>query len=107
MSRHLLSACVVLGATFLMTAATASAAPAYPVDREQRQPDGSSVTLRPWGDESAGGWAVPFPTIDPQTVLRSARALDRYGPDFTYSHYLVVKRLPVLVGLVGGAASSP
>ena len=38
---------------------------------------------------------VPFPTIDPQTVLRSARALDRYGPDFTYSHYLVVKRLPV------------
>src|SRR5437899_1529296 len=39
-----------------MSAATASAAPAFPVDRDQRQPDGSTVTLRPWGDESAGGW---------------------------------------------------
>jgi short subunit dehydrogenase-like uncharacterized protein len=48
---------------------------------------------------------VPFPTIDPQTVLRSARALDRYGPDFTYSHYLVVKQLPKAVGLVGGAGA--
>jgi short subunit dehydrogenase-like uncharacterized protein len=36
-------------------------------------------------------------------VLRSARALDRYGPDFTYSHYLVVKRLPVLAGMAAGA----
>jgi short subunit dehydrogenase-like uncharacterized protein len=57
----------------------------------------------PHNDSTAGGWVVPFPTIDPQTVLRSARALDRYGPDFTYSHYLVVKRLPKAVGLVGGA----
>ena len=46
---------------------------------------------------------VPLPTLDPITVLRSARALDRYGPDFSYSHYLAVKRLPVLAGLVGGA----
>ncbi|HZU61366.1 MAG TPA: saccharopine dehydrogenase NADP-binding domain-containing protein [Solirubrobacteraceae bacterium] len=57
----------------------------------------------PHHDQEAGGWVVPFPTIDPQTVLRSARALDRYGPDFTYSHYLVVKRLPVLAGLAAGA----
>ena len=40
-----------------------------------------------------GGWVAPFPTIDPQIVLRSPRALDRYGPDFTYSHYIVVKQL--------------
>ena len=53
--------------------------------------------------EAAGGWVVPIPTIDPLTVLRSARVLTRYGPDFTYSHYLVAKRLPVLAGLVGGA----
>ncbi len=46
---------------------------------------------------------MPFPTIDPQTVLRSARALDRYGPDFTYSHYLVSKRLATLAGLGAGA----
>ncbi len=58
----------------------------------------------PHHDEFGGGWAVPFPTIDAQTVLRSARALKRYGPEFTYSHYLVVKRLPVLIGMVGGAA---
>jgi short subunit dehydrogenase-like uncharacterized protein len=37
------------------------------------------------------------------TVKRSARALDRYGPDFTYSHYAVVGPLPMLVGL--GAAA--
>ncbi|HEY2637344.1 MAG TPA: saccharopine dehydrogenase NADP-binding domain-containing protein [Solirubrobacteraceae bacterium] len=48
------------------------------------------------------GWALPMPTIDPQIVLRSARALDRYGPDFAYGHYVAVKRLPVAVGLAGG-----
>jgi short subunit dehydrogenase-like uncharacterized protein len=48
---------------------------------------------------------VPFPTIDPQTVLRSARALDRYGPDFTYSHYAVLKRLPVVCGFAAGAGT--
>jgi short subunit dehydrogenase-like uncharacterized protein len=60
---------------------------------------------RPHHDADAGGWAVPFPTIDPQTVLRSARALDRYGPDFTYSHYLVSKRLTTLAGLGAGAGA--
>lgn len=62
------------------------------------------VAGRPRHDEFAGGWVAPIPTIDPMTVLRSARALDRYGPDFSYSHYLTVKRLPTLVGLAGGAA---
>jgi short subunit dehydrogenase-like uncharacterized protein len=61
---------------------------------------------KPHRDDYGGGWAVPFPTIDPQTVLRSARALDRYGPNFTYSHYLVVKRLPVLVGGAIGAGAA-
>jgi len=63
------------------------------------------VSGPPHHDAVAGGWVVPLPTIDPQTVLRSARALDRYGPDFTYSHYLVVKRLPTLVGLAAGAGA--
>ncbi len=44
------------------------------------------------------GWALPLPTIDPQIVLRSARALDRYGPDFTYGHYAAMKRLPTAIG---------
>ncbi len=51
------------------------------------------------------GWALPFPSLDPQIVLRSARALERYGPDFSYAHYFVVRRLPVAVGLAGGVAS--
>jgi short subunit dehydrogenase-like uncharacterized protein len=72
---------------------------ARPSDRRVRGASGA-----PHQDEFAGGWVMPVPTIDPQTVLRSARALERYGPDFRYSHYLVVRRLPVAVGLAGGAA---
>jgi short subunit dehydrogenase-like uncharacterized protein len=78
-------------------------------ERRGREPRPSGRQVKgaagaPHHDDFGEGWAMPFPTIDPQTVLRSARALERYGPEFTYSHYLVVKRLPVLVGLVGGAA---
>jgi len=77
-------------------------------ERRQREPraDGrivKGVRGAPHRDERAGGWVVPFPTIDPQTVLRSARALPRYGPQFTYSHYLVAGSLPLLAGLATGA----
>ena len=37
-------------------------------------------------------------------MLRSARALDRYGPDFSYGHFAAVRRLPVAAGAVGGFA---
>lgn len=53
-----------------------------------------------------GHWAVPMPTIDPQIVLRSARALDAYGPAFSYGHYADVKSLRYAAGgaaAVGGA----
>lgn len=63
------------------------------------------VTKPPHHDDTAGGWVLPLPTIDPQTVLRSARALDRYGPDFSYAHYLVAKRLPVIAGVAAGAGA--
>jgi saccharopine dehydrogenase (NAD+, L-glutamate forming) len=56
-------------------------------------------------DRSLGTWLVPLPTIDPQVVCRSAAALERYGPDFSYSHYLQLKRLPAVAGLVGGAGA--
>jgi short subunit dehydrogenase-like uncharacterized protein len=49
------------------------------------------------------GWALPFPSIDPMVVTRSARALPRYGPDFTYGHHVAVKRLAGAAGLVAGA----
>jgi short subunit dehydrogenase-like uncharacterized protein len=78
--------------------------------RERRRLEGDppgrrvrGVVGKPHADEFARGWVAPFPTIDPVTVLRSARALDRYGPDFRYSHYVVVGPLPALVGL--GAAA--
>jgi short subunit dehydrogenase-like uncharacterized protein len=59
---------------------------------------------RPHKEHDIDAWALPFPSIDPQIVLRSARALPRYGPDFTYSHYIAVKKLPQAVGLPIGVA---
>ncbi|MGW7203639.1 saccharopine dehydrogenase family protein [Streptomyces sp. NPDC054837] len=50
-------------------------------------------------------WALPLPTIDPQIVGRSARALERYGPDFRYRHYAAVRRLPVAVGGVAAVGA--
>ncbi|WP_329415407.1 saccharopine dehydrogenase NADP-binding domain-containing protein [Streptomyces sp. NBC_00704] len=52
-----------------------------------------------------GAWALPLPTVDPQIVLRSARALPRYGPDFRYRHYAAVRRLPVAVGGVAAVGA--
>lgn len=48
--------------------------------------------------KEVGAWAVPLPTIDPQVVKRSARALERYGPDFRYRHYAAVRHLPIALG---------
>ncbi|MGV9349127.1 saccharopine dehydrogenase family protein [Streptomyces spiralis] len=52
-----------------------------------------------------GAWALPLPTIDPQIVVRSARALERYGPDFRYRHYAAVRHLPVAVGGVAAVGT--
>jgi short subunit dehydrogenase-like uncharacterized protein len=59
---------------------------------------------RPRHDKDIDSWVLPFPSIDPQIVVRSARALDRYGPDFTYGHYIAVKKLPQAIGLPLGVA---
>jgi short subunit dehydrogenase-like uncharacterized protein len=79
------------------------------VHRERRQAEerdnGRRVRLEAKPHRELGYWAVPLPTIDPQVVARSARALERYGPDFTYGHYAGVKRLPVAVGGIAGVAS--
>ncbi|MFC4507441.1 MULTISPECIES: saccharopine dehydrogenase family protein [Streptomyces] len=52
-----------------------------------------------------GAWALPLPTIDPQIVRRSAKALARYGPDFRYRHYAAVRHLPVAVGGVAAVGT--
>jgi short subunit dehydrogenase-like uncharacterized protein len=77
--------------------------------KERRQAegrdDGRRVRLAAKPHRELGYWAVPLPTIDPQVVARSARALERYGPDFTYGHYAGVKKLPIALGGVAGVAS--
>ncbi|MGH3505519.1 MAG: saccharopine dehydrogenase family protein [Nocardioidaceae bacterium] len=59
---------------------------------------------RPGRARDLGGWTLPLPTIDPQIVARSARAVSRYGPDFTYREHALVKRLPVALGGAAAAA---
>ncbi|SDD17714.1 saccharopine dehydrogenase family protein [Actinokineospora iranica] len=80
--------------------------------RERRQAEGKpqgrtvrGLVGKPRHEKKVGAWALPAATIDPQIVLRSARALPRYGPEFGYGHYLAIKKLPVAVGLVGGVAA--
>lgn len=56
----------------------------------------------PHRSPTGAGWALPMPTIDPLIVLRSGAALDRYGPDFSYGHYVVVPNLAIAAGLTSG-----
>ncbi|MGY0019996.1 saccharopine dehydrogenase family protein [Streptomyces sp. cg35] len=79
-------------------------------DRRRHQPrlvgrTAYAPTGTPRYAKEVGAWAVPLPTIDPQVVQRSARALERYGPDFRYRHYAAVKSLPVAVGGVAAAGA--
>ncbi|MFD8062768.1 saccharopine dehydrogenase family protein [Streptomyces cyaneofuscatus] len=63
------------------------------VGRRVRTPVGS-----PHFSGATGTWALPLPTVDPAVVGRSARALERYGPDFRYRHFASVKTLPMALG---------
>lgn len=62
-----------------------------------RKVSAGKTRLRRSGSE----WTAPLPTIDPQIVLTSARALPFYGRDFHYSHQVAVGSLSRL--LIGGA----
>jgi short subunit dehydrogenase-like uncharacterized protein len=84
----------------LVAARQRKAAENRPADRSAR-----AVAGRPGRDPNGGGWAVPLPTIDPKVVARSARAVPRYGPDFTYSHFVSVPHLATAVGGVAGIAA--
>ena len=71
--------------------------------RAEPQLSGRTVKLARGGIHRIQGfWAVPLPTVDPQIVRQSALLLDEYGPDFRYSHYAAVKRLPVVAGGIVG-----
>ncbi|WP_295685955.1 trans-acting enoyl reductase family protein [uncultured Nevskia sp.] len=52
-----------------------------------------------------GTWVVPFPTIDPQVVKRSATMLERYGPDFRYGHFLQMDKFSQVAKLIGGVGA--
>jgi short subunit dehydrogenase-like uncharacterized protein len=79
------------------------------VERRRIEPRGqrkvSSVKDPARYERSLGAWALPLPTIDPQVVKRSAGALERYGPDFSYGHYAAFGQLPAAVGAVGGVGA--
>ncbi len=62
-----------------------------------------AVVGHPHHVPETGGWALPLPSIDPQIVARSARAIERYGPDFRYSHFVSVPHLWTAAGLATGA----
>lgn len=61
-----------------------------------------SLPMRVYREKELSCWAVPLPTIDPEIVRRSAKALGEYGPEFRYGHYAQVKKLPTV--LAGGVA---
>jgi short subunit dehydrogenase-like uncharacterized protein len=52
--------------------------------------------------EELGGWTAPLPTIDGAVIRRSAAAVPRYGPEFTYGHNLVAKHLATIGATAGG-----
>jgi len=57
-------------------------------------------------DADRGGWTVPLPTIDGAVIRRSAAALDRYGPDFTYGHNMVAKHLATVGAIAAGVGTA-
>jgi saccharopine dehydrogenase (NAD+, L-glutamate forming) len=76
--------------------------------KEGRPPGGRKVRAvagKPHRDRELGYWLLPLPTIDPFVVARSAAALERYGPDFRYSHYAGFKSLPYVTGTAVGATA--
>ncbi|MEO3793898.1 saccharopine dehydrogenase NADP-binding domain-containing protein [Nonomuraea sp. B10E15] len=68
-------------------------------------PLGRRVSARAGGLRYVGGWALPMPTVDPRIVGRSARLLDRYGPDFAYRQHIAVKTLPAALAVAAGAGA--
>lgn len=91
-------------ATTAMSRARQTLAAARQRRAREPRPAGRAVRgeAKPRYERELRTFAIPLPTIDPQIVLRSAAALDRYGPDFTYGHYASVKN-PLVAA--GGAAA--
>lgn len=83
------------------------------VARQRRQaenrPAGRAIHSAPARlrrDAELGGWVAPLPTIDGPIVRRSAAALERYGPDFSYGHNVVAKHLASIGAVAGGVGAA-
>src|SRR5262249_10126223 len=87
---------------------TMGAPPPYP--RRPREEatsgrKGHGIKPRPRCKRSLEAWVCAMSTIDPQIVLRSARAIDAYGPDFSYGHYMQARSGVRLAALLGGVGA--
>lgn len=77
--------------------------------KRESRPEGRrvrAVSQRPGRGPDGAGWTLPLPTIDPLVVRRSARALERYGPDFSYGHYVLFDRVTSAAAVGVGAAGA-
>jgi short subunit dehydrogenase-like uncharacterized protein len=76
--------------------------------RSEPRPNGRKIhSARPAirRDPDLGGWTVPLPTIDGAIIRRSAAALERYGPDFTYGHHMVARHLGTVAAVSAGVGT--
>ncbi|MGN9909138.1 saccharopine dehydrogenase family protein [Phytohabitans sp. LJ34] len=64
------------------------------------------VSGRPHRQPALGLYALPMSSIDPLIVVSSARALDRYGPDFTYGHFIGVRNPITAAAFAAGAGGA-
>jgi short subunit dehydrogenase-like uncharacterized protein len=93
----------IASAMLIMSHTRQASAAAKERRRLEGDPAGRQVRARTGKPKRVDGlYVLPAPTIDPLIVRNSARALERYGPDFTYSHYIGSKRLPGIAGIAVG-----
>lgn len=72
------------------------------------KPQGRKVRAKagkPHKDGELGYYLLPMPTIDPHIVVRSAAALDAFGPAFSYSHFAGTKTLRYAAGGAAGVSA--
>ena len=97
--------------TVLLNFGRSRAAAAAHAARRRVEPKVSGRTVRgvsgrPHRQPALGLYGLPMPSIDPLIVVASARALDRYGPDFTYGHFIGVRNPLTAAGIVAGAGGA-
>jgi short subunit dehydrogenase-like uncharacterized protein len=88
------------GRQTLAAAKERRAAEPRPTDRKIR-----SAPARIRHVPELGGWSAPLPTVDGTIIRRSAAAVERYGPEFTYGHNVVAKHLATIGGMAAGVGT--